>query len=371
MPTGINVTAENTVISHCEIFNGGQGIRIYVGRLVTVEYCHIHALGLRGTNWDVHGIAVQRQSAAATGWADGIKIQYNTIHDTGGDSVQDQSACLDYGGAGALKYLIIDNNEAYDNDEQCVDIKGGQYIRISNNDFHNTSSVLIINTTPTDDCVNARAAASTGWEIFNNRLHDNADGAIETNTGGLKMCTAWKVYNNLIYKTTTSPLYNGIAVNLCDDSATTFYNNTLYQNKRTSGSTKTGGLAACTNGSNVKNNIFYDNGSESGSYGNIASSYYNCGSASGTPDYNYVYPTTNGQTGNHAITNSNPGFTNAGLGSFSLLSSSVNRLAGTSLGSPYNADFAGTPRPQGTAWDLGAFEYGGIAPLAPVIKNIQ
>jgi hypothetical protein len=367
MTTGIQVNGENAIIDHCHIYNGGQGIRISRGRLVTIEYCLIDQLGPRGTDFDTHGIATCRTSTNATSWSEAITVRHNTIHDTGGDSFQDQSACTDYGCSGPLNYVIIDDNEFYDNDEQCIDVKGGNYIRISNNDFHDTDSVLIISTTPTDDCPGAKSGGDY-WEIYNNRLHDNDDGAIATVSGGNISCSNWKVYNNLIYHTARSPGYNSCAVVIACSGTNAIYENTFYQNKRTSGSTNVGGLAACTNGSQVRNNLFYDNGAQ---YGNIASSFHEC-SSSGTPSYNYVYPSSPGQAGTNAITSSNPGMNNPASGDFTLTSTSVCKDAGTTLASPYDVDYAGISRPQDSAWDMGAYEHrSGGSDIPPAPRNLN
>jgi hypothetical protein len=354
----IDVDAENTTVSYCDVYNGAQGIRIHVGRLVTVTNCYVHALGLRGTSLDVHGIAILRGSASATGWADAIQLTYNSIIDTGGDAIQDQSACTDYGGAGTLDYIIIDNNVCTDHDEQCVDMKGTRYVRISNNNFYATDQGLIYNTTPSDDCSGARHA-TLGWEIYNNILHDTNDQAINTITGGYMYASGWKIYNNLIYNNCKAAMYNQCsAVVLGGGGDNEFYENTLYNNVRTSGSYRSGGINACSNGAGVKNNIFYNNGTESGSFGNIASgTLYEC-TTSGTPTYNYVYPTTNGQTGSNAITSSDPGLTSALGHDFTLLTTSVNKDSGTDLGTPYNVDILGGGRPTGAAYDRGAYEFG-------------
>ena len=72
------------------------------------------------------------------------------------------------------------------------------------------------------------------------------------------------------------------------------------------------------------------------------------------------------------ISEANPLFVNAGLGDFHLQSGSPAIDAGVTV-SVASPDLAGTPRPQGSAYDLGAYEFGGSppAPVFPAPRNLR
>ena len=121
-------------------------------------------------------------------------------------------------------------------------------------------------------------------------------------------------------------------------------NNTIYQSK-----------LSCINigyadTATVRNNICYQNGSD-GVNTSLAGS---------------------GNVIDHNLLGTNPLFVNAGLGDFHLQSGSPAIDAGVTV-SVASPDLAGTPRPQGSAYDLGAYEFGGSppAPVFPVPRNLR
>ena len=200
----------------------------------------------------------------------------------------------------------------------------------------------------------------TNWEIYGNRLHGSDTSALYW-ANGRRNCSDWKIYNNLIYNNMRANPYNDVAIRLCGDANSFFYENTVYNNQRTSGSSRTGGVADCGSGGNIKNNIFYNN-DVGGGYGNIASSFYDC-SVGGTPDYNYLYG-NNGKTGNHVTstcyaTGNCAGFVGVSNSDFRLVLDSPAKGAGAILSSEYATDFAGVPRPASAGWDLGAYQSSG------------
>lgn len=330
----VEVSEYPTTIANNEIWNGGQGVMIRTSQQVTVSNNDIHNLGLPNTDSDTMCVLVVnwQNDPIPNGYANAIRVTGNTLHDCGGDGLQENS----FSEAGVqFNYLVIDNNKIYNNQEQGIDTKGTDDLRVYNNDIYSNGYGGISN--------NSVYGSTARWELYNNQIHDHTNFAIFNQGNG----SAWKIWNNIIYNNNTAPQYNLPAVDLPGDSATLFYSNTVYNNRPYAG------LNAHGNGNNVKNNIFWNNGINNGP---SASPQGNIMSTGGTPSYNYVYPTSPGLLGTNAVTSSNPGFVNAPGFDFHLLSTSPNVNAGTALPSQQSADLAGVVRPQGGGWDIGAYE---------------
>ena len=206
--------------------------------------------------------------------------------------------------------------------------------------------------------------------IQQHRVHDNVivnqrgDGIL---LGYYVTGDNW-VYNNLIVRAGLGPewsddasYHTGVRINTGHETVTQtavyFYNNTLYGNGW-SGATipeETGSLlidpAALTFSTTVylSNNILYSTGEpylagESASLpaGNHRNCWYGAGSAP-------AWDTT-------AI-NTNPNFVNAAISNFQLQESSPCVDVGKNVSSLVSRDLWGVPRPQGLAFDIGAFEW--------------
>jgi hypothetical protein len=142
-------------------------------------------------------------------------------------------------------------------------------------------------------------------------------------------------------------------------SSISFYNNTFYQ-------VTTDNNAILTYGSStfrIKNNLFIGCGGDNNTYG-----WYGKGD-SGTPtmdvDYNYVtktsaasYGAKSGFSETNGVTSGNPLFVTEGS-NWSLQGGSPAKDAGVDLSGVWASalDRAGVSRPQGAAWDIGAYEY--------------
>lgn len=184
--------------------------------------------------------------------------------------------------------------------------------------------------------------------IFRNNVLADCGGGpcFEPNSGNL---TNGAFYNNVFIGCTTP---NGVLKGTSADSIidTVMYNNTvvncagpiLYQNNE--------GLGAGS-GNTVVNNLFYNSSPQlinEGGAGTIAHS------------YNSLYDHTAGnppaETGIQ-IGSGNP-FVNSAGGDFHLAVTADKAIdLGFSLSQPYNLDADGLSRPQGSAWDIGAYEF--------------
>ena len=143
-----------------------------------------------------------------------------------------------------------------------------------------------------------------------------------------------------------------------------FFNNILYGNNA---AIIVGHFANTTDTNFIYENTIYNN--PNGTYGAIVlqgqSNTFiqnNIIRASGNAwDTNFETPTgfSNNICSNTTAgcNNTDPLFVNAGSNDFHLQSGSPAINAGLTLGAPYNVDYAGTARPQGAGYDMGAYEF--------------
>jgi parallel beta-helix repeat protein len=177
--------------------------------------------------------------------------------------------------------------------------------------------------------------------IRNSRVHDNGQAARNAGDGGginLGEGSGHLIYNNVVYNNAGRGIE--IAWEYCENCIAV-YNNTVYKNG-SSGIWIQGGYRGIV----VRNNIAYLN----------LGDFQNDGT--GTVISNNVFGT-------------NPLFVNADAGDFKLQTASPAREAGISL-SQVQTDRDGVPRPQGSAYDAGAFELRaqGTSPAPPANVHI-
>lgn len=211
--------------------------------------------------------------------------------------------------------------------------------------------------------------ASSAWGVG---IYVNADG---DGAGTGQAITNCLIYNNLIYASASVGLRFAATTTTsgANMSDIRIWNNTIY------GSAGEGLLASRSSSKTVTisemyNNIFASNTVQEVSLGagcTVTAANYNL--YRGTNSNNFIH---NGTTMNFATwqglgfdangLTSDPLFTDAGAGTFTLTSSSPARNAGTTL-TAFSVDHDGNTRPQGAAWDIGAFEF--TAEGAPSVAN--
>ena len=375
-PTGVvRINAYPFTLDHSEVWNGGILALVLVGQGVTISNSHLHD----SSHWapwpfvyqgnqkaygtpDVHGIAITNYSNSpiATSYAAGIHIVGNTIHDAGGNGIQENSNC--YAGQGNhVAYVTIDGNEIYNSAKQNWDSKGTSYVIFSHNISWFGDHSVNGNVDYGHIAINAPSDCSwtqmDHWDIFDNLFFGSVRYVAMWNTqDSSSHCTDHHTYNNVMYNNNQSVAYaDDPLYKMCGDSLSTFYNNTLVNNQ---GTNRSGGLETSGSGSNVKNNIFVNNGAD----GNLSTHCYKC-SNTGTPDHNYFAGLNPGGTGTNAITacfisGNCAGFVSVTNNNYQLLSGSPARKVGVTLASPYNVDLLGVTRT--APWDLGAYAGGAL-----------
>lgn len=246
-----------------------------------------------------------------TSGVNNIEILYCTVHDFGTSSSANTEAHGVYVSGNDCLYL---NNHIYNN--------AGFGLHVYNNASFSPSH--------TDPNRNI---------IANNRVHDCGFGLGGSAAAGIVI--SWgdsnKCYNNLLYNNSSGAKIYTSATN------TLFANNTIYGNT---------GLALWLQyygtGNIIRNNIIYGNGQD----GYID---YDVDSTLLTSTHTGTF------TADHNLIGINPSFTSAGTADFTLQSGSAAIDIGITIAA-FSTDILGASRPQGVAWDIGAYEFGGSPP---------
>jgi hypothetical protein len=201
---------------------------------------------------------------------------------------------------------------------------------IENNDIYDNRGAAI-------HVFNDDGASPDNNIIRNNRIHDETRNAnIGQLWGILLLGSNNQVYNNCIYRVRAEPGTNpggqGLAI---EGTGNSVWNNTIFD-IASEGLT----IAARSTSTVVRNNILYGNGINFADAGS-------------------------GTIRDHNIDNgTNPLFTDAAAGNFTLQAGSPARNAGTAIGQ-VTTDIIGASRPNESVYDIGAYEYGATSITAP------
>jgi hypothetical protein len=246
---------------------------------------------------------------------DNIALTYSWIHDIGADLV-----ILN----GATNVLISDNTFE---DNAATTLDHGDFITFNTSG----STVTIKNNTMRNGAQTAYiawmnpSALFSGYDIFNNIIYDN--GAL-----------AWTGMGDGFIAALNSSTVSNVNI----------YENTIV-NLPMAGFIYTTG--STVSNWNVKNNLWFcDSG--------------NCGTVSNSTNTNISYDknwyggvTHNESENGHINGGAENPFVNSATYNFALASGKTPIDAGVTLSAAYNTDISLISRPQGTAWDIGAYEY--------------
>jgi hypothetical protein len=179
--------------------------------------------------------------------------------------------------------------------------------------------------------------------IKNNIIHDMALNTLNGYNAGILIFRRGQVFNNIIYNVAGWGIYDNDSYG---GTIHNIYNNTVYK-FATNGHAVPRGINVTNNaGYYAKNNLV------------ISTTSNPCYSiAGGTTTTNGSSDAT-GTAGLQNLTAANLFVSvTAGSEDLRLKAGAAGIDVGTDLGASYNTDIIGTSRPQGSAWDIGAFEY--------------
>ncbi|MFA6594142.1 MAG: right-handed parallel beta-helix repeat-containing protein [Candidatus Buchananbacteria bacterium] len=334
--TGNNNTVKNSVVSgtkgtaysQTNAYNYGAGIIFYAdgadrGLADEIFNNQAYGNGAMGISFSGSGGSIKNNTVYNNGDAGiglyaattiGNVVEHNTAY--GNCRVFDDRAGINLFMTGSNN--IIRYNKVY-----------GQY-----DTYNNPEGLTII----IDQGNNGQKLGTQGI-----RFDGSANGVTETSGNAI-------IYN-VIYG-------EGDGIQIYNFSNVAVYNNTVYNSKRF-------GLVlggAITTGAQVKNNIF-STMAAGGTFGNYKTLLGIIEAANNAINYNLYYPSGSytkpaGQDANSLVLD--PQFSNVAAFDFSLQSASPAINKGVALG--LTPDYGGLAVPQGTAPDMGAYEFGGTLP---------
>lgn len=330
-------------------YNGGRNIVITGSTSSGVFAKKPHRLTLtyldinnNGDSANDSGVRFMPPSSPASDRAVGTTISYSLIRNNYQDGINYvRGNCVDF------NELIIHNNIIEGNGDDGMEIHCGVvYDNIIRNRVYSGAS----------SHADGIQGVKGYWKIYNNKIYDYDNAMIFIETTETSVSNIY-IYNNLLYLDDLTPSYTrGLHLKAyrSDASNVTWsdiyvYNNTIanftdYIGFRMS-SQLVGGGTFSVSSSFTKNNIFYNNSN------NVAMGF------GMQHDYNWYSGTTNeGELNGISGFSENP-FVNVKGSDFSLINSSSAIDNGSTLDQPYNIDIVGTSRPQGLAYDMGAFEF--------------
>lgn len=278
-----------------------------------------------------------------------ITIQDNTIHDSYGEliylggagcSVTDSDLSdANCNGKPSHSNITIDNNTlsacgSRASQGDCIDVKAAiTNLTISRNDISGNQAGT--------RCIVTQGIQTDGTDqnivIERNTLHDcNVD------DGAAALANSWGTPNGFTFRNNIfTDITSGVGIKVYDTQATGVfvYNNTFYNNS--SNAIQSAGTITVTNNAMLSNN---GGGAQTSMSGTVSSTFN-------------AFSNTWGGTCTSCVSGlTSAAFTNVAAQDFTLTSTSVLINQGTTIAS-FSNDYAGTTRPQGSAWDIGAYEF--------------
>ncbi len=344
------------------------------GFTVSASYIRIDCFNTNGNGVldiiqpNIHDVeSVNNYSAAGAGGSVGVSINDQLSLATSAQNIYVGYNFISGGGYGVLqkcRNCKYEYNEFYQMNPGTSGADG-DYARIFGNDItfyknymHGNDRNLCGGTDCHIDCFQT-FAYTADFPAYNITIDSNvcfnaSEGVIATNESKLSVFHDWTIKNNLIAH---SPLnyYGAQCMIISDITNVSVVNNTCSDAGVTTYANTTTGIH--------RNNIH----ERVGTY----LAYRMIGGANVTADHNLLYDAGYSYTSSGDVVNKSPLFVNAAADNYQLQASSPAINAGANVG--LAVDIAGTSRPQGAGYDIGAYEYasGGGSSPTPVPGDLN